>query len=100
MPVYLLHRRHYETLESILKDGIQSRSKVHLRELISALAALGFSVFNEKGSRFRFHPPPTIGRVALRLHLHKHELEYHHQDALKHAMEALYGWGPGTFGCA
>ncbi|KAJ2991987.1 hypothetical protein NUW54_g8048 [Trametes sanguinea] len=116
MPVFSLHRRHCETLDSILKCGVQSRSKVHLRELVSALRALGFTIFNEKGSKFRFHPPPTIGRVALRLHLvrsaiaphserpdafqHKHELDYYHQDALKHAMETLYGWGEGTFDCA
>ncbi|KAI9065035.1 hypothetical protein FKP32DRAFT_1675100 [Trametes sanguinea] len=24
----------------------------------------------------------------------------YHQDALKHAMEKLYGWGQGTFVCA
>ncbi|KAJ3005381.1 hypothetical protein NUW54_g4363 [Trametes sanguinea] len=100
MPATLLQRRHYNTLASILKDGKNRRCKIDLHDLEVALVALGFTVVNAKGSKFMFTPPSSIGRVALRLHLHKHELGYYHQDALKRAMEELYGWGPGTFGCA
>ncbi|KAJ3002435.1 hypothetical protein NUW54_g5845 [Trametes sanguinea] len=102
MPAILLQRRHYnyKTLASILKDGPNRRCKIDLRDLEGALVVLGFSIVNAKGSRLTFTPPPSIGSVALRLHLHNHELGYYHQDALKHAMEDLYGWGPGTFACA
>ncbi|KAJ3000052.1 hypothetical protein NUW54_g6843 [Trametes sanguinea] len=94
MPAILLQRRHYNTLASILKDGPNRRCKISLHDVESALVALGFSVVNAKGSRFTFDPPVSIGRVALRLHLHKHELAYYHQDALKRAMQEFYGWGP------
>ncbi|KAJ2998415.1 hypothetical protein NUW54_g7033 [Trametes sanguinea] len=99
MPAILLPRRHYNTLASILKDGSNRRCKIDLRDLEGALFILGFTMVNAKGSKITFHPPLSIGRVALRLHLHKHELEYYQQDALKRAMEELYGWGPGTFAC-
>ncbi|KAJ2958170.1 hypothetical protein NUW54_g14549 [Trametes sanguinea] len=94
---YVMQKRHYKTLASILKDGVNKRHKLRLRDLEGALVALGFAVSSDKGSRYRFDPPERIGRVALRLHVHTNDLKYHHQDALKQAMESLYGWGPGTF---
>ncbi|KAI9068758.1 hypothetical protein FKP32DRAFT_1600317 [Trametes sanguinea] len=87
MPAIFLPRRHYNTLASILKDGQNRRCKVDLRDLegvsryAAALVVLGFTVVNAKGSKIAFIPPLSIGRVALRLHLHKHELGYYQQDA-------------------
>ncbi|KAI9062148.1 hypothetical protein FKP32DRAFT_1677486 [Trametes sanguinea] len=100
MATYVVHRKHYKTLASILKTSRNTRTKIHLRDLENALVALGFAIVKGKGSKFHFDPPKSIGQVALRLHLHKHELELYHQDALKRAMESLYGWSPATFECA
>ncbi|KAI9066356.1 hypothetical protein FKP32DRAFT_1672560 [Trametes sanguinea] len=100
MTPLLLHRRHYKTMTSILKDGHNTRQKITLHDVAAALVALGFSVISDKGSKYHFDPPCAIGRVALRIHVHTHDLQFYQQDALKRSMEKLYGWGAGTFVCA
>ncbi|KAI0665549.1 hypothetical protein C8Q78DRAFT_1083903 [Trametes maxima] len=89
---------HVEVLVSILKDGGSGRRKVTIRMLESALVDLGFEICRGKGSRYKFRPPSVYGEVALRLHLHGHEIQPYQQDNLKHDMWVLYGWEADTFG--